>query len=57
MSRLRDPTDSLRRDLDLGTPDGTAAVVLVDQDGEIFRKEPRVASVEVILPYLAPLER
>ncbi|MFC7534956.1 hypothetical protein [Actinoplanes sp. GCM10030250] len=57
VSFLRDPTDTLRRDLDLSPPDGTAAVVLVDRTGKIFRKEPRVASVEAILPYLVPLER
>lgn len=57
VSHLRDPTDSLRRNLDLGAPDGTAAVVLADRNGEIFRRAPRVASVEAILPYLAPLER
>ncbi|MEV6297784.1 hypothetical protein AB0M02_00085 [Actinoplanes sp. NPDC051861] len=57
VSYLRDPTDTLRRHFDLNPPDGTAAVLLVDRTGKIFRKEPRVASVEAILPYLAPLER
>jgi hypothetical protein len=43
---LRDPTDSLRRALKVGEPDGTAAALLVNGGGEIIRRELRTASVD-----------
>jgi len=52
---LLDQTDQLRRDLDLGPPDGTAAAILVGSDGEIVRRLPRTASVETLRPDLARL--
>ena len=57
VTHLHDQTDSLRTELDLGAPDGTAAVLLVDELGKIVRRAPRVASAEVILPYLPLLSR
>lgn len=53
--QLRDPTDELRSHLDLGTPDGTAAAVLVNRGGEIVRKVPRLASVTDLRADLARL--
>jgi hypothetical protein len=52
---LRDPTGELRTGLDLGAPDGTAAVLLVDRSGEIVRKFLRTASIEELRPHLARL--
>jgi len=52
---LRDPTGELRSGLDLAKPDGTAAAVLVNSDGEIVRKIPRTVSIEDIRPDLARL--
>ncbi|AGL21349.1 hypothetical protein [Actinoplanes sp. N902-109] len=52
---LRDPTSSLRSNLRLGTPDGTAAVLLVDRTGEVVRKIPRTKSVNDYEPDLARL--
>jgi hypothetical protein len=52
---LRDPTGGLRSSLDLGEPDTTAAALLVNRGGEIIRKVPRTASIEVIRPDLARL--
>ncbi|MBL7254503.1 hypothetical protein [Paractinoplanes lichenicola] len=43
---LNDPTGSLRSHLHLGTPDTTAAAVLVDRGFRIVRMVPRTASVE-----------
>ncbi|WP_328462959.1 hypothetical protein OHA21_36665 [Actinoplanes sp. NBC_00393] len=57
VTHLRDQTDTLRKKLDLGAPDGTAAVLLVDKPGKIVQRMPRVASAEVILPYLPQLSR
>jgi hypothetical protein len=52
---LRDPTGGLRASLRLGEPDGTAAALLVDRDGDIVREFPRTASVEDLRPQLARL--
>jgi hypothetical protein len=52
---LHDPTDTLRNHLGLGTPDGTAAVILVDNLGKIVRIHPRTASIETIRPDLLRL--
>jgi hypothetical protein len=52
---LRDPTGTLRASLDLGSPDGTAAAVLVNRDGQIVRTVPRTVSVEAFRPDLARL--
>ncbi|MEV4635875.1 hypothetical protein AB0J80_00845 [Actinoplanes sp. NPDC049548] len=54
---LRDPTGELRSGLDLGpaAKDETAAVLLVDRQGEIVRKVPRTASVADFQPDLARL--
>jgi hypothetical protein len=57
VTRLHDQTDSLRKELKLSAPDGTAAVLLVDRLGNIVRKMPRVATAEVVLPYLPQLTR
>jgi hypothetical protein len=45
---MRDPTGELRSTLELGAPDGTAAVLLVNRSGEIVRKIPRTASMRSI---------
>ncbi|MDI6103824.1 hypothetical protein QLQ12_34940 [Actinoplanes sp. NEAU-A12] len=52
---LHDPTDTLRHQLGVGAPDGTAAIVLVDHLGKIVRTHPRVASIEIVRPDLARL--
>jgi len=52
---LRDPTSELRSSIDLGTPDGTAAVLLVNRAGDIVRKVPRTASIADFEPDLARL--
>ncbi|GAA3344269.1 hypothetical protein GCM10020358_46840 [Amorphoplanes nipponensis] len=52
---LRDPTGELRAGLHLGTPDGTAAVLLVNRGGEIVRKIARTFSIEEFRPDLARL--
>jgi len=52
---LRDPTGTLRSHFKLGAADGTAAVVLVNGDGDIVRKLPRVESVSELQPDLAHL--
>jgi hypothetical protein len=52
---LRDPTGELRTGLDLGTPDGTAAALLVDREGEIVRTIARTVSIEDFRPDLARL--
>jgi hypothetical protein len=52
---LQDPTDTLRDDLHLSTPDGTAAVILIDKLGKIVRTHPRTASIETIRPDLLRL--
>jgi hypothetical protein len=52
---LSDPTGGLRASLHLGTPDGTAAALLVNRTGDIVRKVPRTASVEDFRPDLARL--
>jgi len=52
---LRDPTGELRAGLHLGTPDGTAAVLLVNRGGEIVRKIVRTFSIEDFRPDLARL--
>ncbi|MEU4425478.1 hypothetical protein AB0F81_33060 [Actinoplanes sp. NPDC024001] len=57
VTRLHDQTDSLRKELRLGAPDGTAAVLLVDRLGKIAHRLPRVASAEMVLPYLPQLSR
>jgi hypothetical protein len=52
---LRDPTAELRKDLHLGTPDGTAAALLVNRGGEIVRTVLRTKSIESFRPDLARL--
>lgn len=52
---LRDPTGELRGGLRLGAPDGTAAVLLVNQSGKIVRKLDRTVSIEEFRPDLARL--
>jgi hypothetical protein len=52
---LRDPTGGLRTSLRLEAPDGTAAAVLVNGDGEIVRTVKRTATVEDLRPDLARL--
>jgi hypothetical protein len=52
---LRDPASELRTSLHLGEPDGTAAVLLIDHDGDIARTLPRTAAVADFQPYLASL--
>jgi len=52
---LRDPTASLRASLHLGTPDGTAAVLLVDRAGQIVRTFPRTLTVDDLRPDLTRL--
>ena len=52
---LRDPTGELRKALDIGAADGTAAAVLVDKAGDIVRTVKRTASVENFRPDLARL--
>ncbi|MEU4618499.1 hypothetical protein AB0G04_00775 [Actinoplanes sp. NPDC023801] len=52
---LHDQTDTLRGQLGVGTPDGTAAVALVDSLGKIVRVHQRTASVETIRPDLSRL--
>jgi len=52
---LRDPTGELRNSLHLEAPDGTAAAVLVDGDGNIVRTVKRTATVEDLRPDLARL--
>jgi hypothetical protein len=52
---LRDPTAELRKDLDLGAPDGTAAALLVSRGGDIVRTVLRTKSVESFRPDLARL--
>ena len=52
---LRDPAGELRKTLRLEAPDGTAAVILVDRNGEIVRTVKRTATVEELRPDLARL--
>lgn len=52
---LRDPTGELRAGLHLGTPDGTAAALLVNRSNEIIRKIDRTALIEEFRPDLARL--
>ena len=52
---LRDPVGELRAGLDLGKPDGTAAALLVNRDGDIVRKIARTNSIETFRPDLARL--
>jgi len=52
---LRDPTGELRAGLRLGAPDGTAAALLVNRDGEIVRRIDRTAMIEEFRPDLARL--
>ncbi|BCJ53678.1 hypothetical protein Asp14428_51530 [Actinoplanes sp. NBRC 14428] len=52
---LRDPTDELRSTMNLGAPDGTAAVLLIARDGRIVRKLPRTATISDFQPDLARL--
>jgi hypothetical protein len=52
---LRDPTAELRKDLHLGTSDGTAAALLVSRTGEIVRTVLRTKSIESFRPDLARL--
>ena len=52
VSYLHDRTGSLRTHLDLGEPDGTAAVVLVNRLGDVVRSLRRTASAEEFRPDL-----
>jgi hypothetical protein len=52
---LRDPTGGLRSSLKLGMPDGTAAVLLVDNEGEVVRTIQRTKSIKDYEPDLARL--
>jgi len=52
---LRDPAGELRRDLGLGTPDGTAAALLVNQAGSIVRQVLRTRTVDTFRADLARL--
>ncbi|GAB2582719.1 hypothetical protein Aab01nite_60290 [Paractinoplanes abujensis] len=52
---LNDPTGTLRSHLHLGTPDTTAAAVLVDRGSRIVRTVPRTASIEDFRADLARL--
>jgi hypothetical protein len=52
---LRDPPGSLRASLGLETTDGTAAVLVVNQSGDIIQKLLRTASIEDFRPYLAQI--
>ncbi|GAA1598184.1 hypothetical protein [Actinoplanes couchii] len=52
---LQDRTDTLRTQLDLSDPDGTAAAILVNRTGDIVRIHARTASIETIRPDLARL--
>jgi hypothetical protein len=52
---LRDPTGTLRTHLRLGSPDGTAAALLVNRGGEIVRSELHIRSVDAVKPDLARL--
>ena len=50
---LRDPTGELRKDLELGAADGTAAALLVDRTGEIVSGVYRTKSVDAFRDDLA----
>lgn len=52
---MRDPTGQLRSTFDLGAPDGTAAVLIVNSGGDIVRRIPRTASIADYQPDLARL--
>jgi hypothetical protein len=52
---LHDPSGTARTQLKLGAPDGTAAALLVDRDGDIIRTDARTASVDTFRPDLARL--
>jgi len=49
------PSDNVREQLKLGSPDGTAGALLVDGNGHIVHKVARTASVGDIEPYLAQI--
>jgi hypothetical protein len=52
---LHDPANSVRSQLKLGAPDGTAAALLVDNAGQIIRTDARTASIDTFRPDLARL--
>ncbi|MET0425881.1 MAG: hypothetical protein ABW046_18570 [Actinoplanes sp.] len=52
---LRDPANEARKTLRVGKADGTAAVLLVREGGEVVRTVPRIASIEDLRPDLARL--
>jgi hypothetical protein len=52
---LHDPSGSVRHELKLTQPDGTAAVLLVDRTGKILKTFPRIAQVDDLRPELARL--
>lgn len=52
---LRDPTSTLRTHLRLGSPDGTAAALLVNRGGEVVRSDLHLRSVEAVKQDLARL--
>jgi hypothetical protein len=47
------PSNNVREQLKLGAPDGTAAALVVDRNGQIIQTILRTASVDDIQPYLA----
>jgi hypothetical protein len=52
---LRDPTGTLRKNIGLGKPDGTATALMVDGSGQIMRTFVRTTSVSEFSPQLARL--
>ncbi|GAA0544824.1 hypothetical protein GCM10010172_28040 [Paractinoplanes ferrugineus] len=52
---LHDPSGTVRTQLKVGAPDGTAAALLVDKAGVIIRTDARTASVDTFRPDLARL--
>jgi hypothetical protein len=49
---LHSTSDTVRGQLKVGKSDGTAAVLLVDHDGTVFRTLPRIASISELRPLL-----
>ncbi|HEY4421983.1 MAG TPA: hypothetical protein VGN22_20860, partial [Pseudonocardia sp.] len=47
------PSNNVREQLKLGAPDGTAAALVVDRNGQIVQTIQRTASVDDIQPFLA----
>lgn len=55
LRELRDPTNELRKFLNLSDPDGTAGALLVNRGGEIIRTEARTVSISSLRADLARL--